>query len=125
MSSLSLTKLKKRSSRKTKPSLKETLAEGIKNKEWHSLVKTLSGPTRKHSSVNLEQIEKESKAGEVIVVPGKILSKGELKNKLTISALSISELAIEKLKSSKSEFIFLKDYIKKNPKAQGVKILNG
>ena len=73
--------------------------------------------------MNLEDIEKATKDGEHIVVPGKVLSNGELNKKIKITAMSFSEKAKEKLLKSKIEISNMLDEIKKNPNAKGIKIL--
>jgi large subunit ribosomal protein L18e len=120
---ISNTKLKNRIRRKTNPELAETIKLAMKNEAWRDIAKILSGPTKKLSSVSLSKIESESKAGDTVVIPGKVLSQGELKKKLRICALSISENALEKLKESKSDFATIIEEIKKNQKAQGVKLI--
>jgi len=123
MHKLSQTKLKSRITRKTNPILVETLTAARKQKAWHDVAVALSSSTRRQASKNLFEIDKETKAGDTIVVVGKVLSKGDLTKKVRICALSISEKAQEKLKPTKSEIASILEEITKNPKATGVKIL--
>lgn len=120
---ISKTKIKKRLRKKTNPEFAETIHLGTKNKNWIKIAQILSGPTKKYSSINLFEIDKKSTPGDIIIIPGKVLSKGDLTKKIRICALSISKEAKEKLKSTKSEFVLLKEEIKKNPKAEGVKMI--
>ncbi len=120
---ISNTKLKIRIRRKTNSELASTIKLASKQEGWSKISQILSGATRKYSSLNLFQIDKESKTGDTIVIPGKVLSKGDLTKRIKICALAISEQAKEKLKNSKSEFIHILEEIKKNPKAEGIKIL--
>ena len=120
---ISRTHLKNKTKRKTNLVLVETIKLAMKNKAWAVLAHKLSGPTRLHSAVNLSEIEEKAKSGDTIVIPGKILSSGDLTKKVRICALSISESANDKLKASKSEFVTIMEEIKKNTKAEGVKIL--
>ena len=122
-SSLSLTHIKNKISRKTNPAFSKTLTNARKNEAWVKLSNALSGPTRLQASVNLEQIDKESKAGDTILVPGKVLSSGNITKKIRICALGISSSAREKLKASKSEFVTIDQEVKDNPKAQGIKVV--
>lgn len=123
MHKLSKTKIKNRASKKTNPDTVETLQLALKNKAWHDVAKIISGPTRNYSSKNLFEIDKEAKANDIIVIPGKVLSKGELTKKVKIAALSFSEKAQEKAKQSKSELVTILEEIKKNPKGEKIKIL--
>ena len=124
-SSLSLTHIKNKARRKTNPSLKETLVSARKNKAWMALAHVLSGATRSHASINLEQIEKQTKAGDTILIPGKVLGSGNLTKKVRICALGISSSARDKLKASKSEFVTIADELNDNPKAEGIKVIRG
>ena len=120
---LSKTKLKNSASRKTNPILSETIFKARKNPNWIAMSKILASSTRNQTTLNLFQIDKQTTTGDTVVVLGKVLSKGELTKKLRICALAISETALEKLKKSKSEFVYLGDEISKNPKAEGIKLL--
>lgn len=123
MKALSNTTLKMRRKRKTNPSVVETVSLAQKNKAWSAVAKRVSGSARQYGSINLFQLEEKTKAGDTVAFVGKVLSKGELKKKIVICALSISDSAREKLKESKSEFRELKDEIAKNPKMEGVTLL--
>jgi len=94
-----------------------------KNKAWLGVAGILSGSRRKMVNLNLNEIDKQAKENEIIVVPGKVLSLGEISNKLKVVALSFSEKAKEKLLKSNCEVSDIINEIKKNPKAKGVKIL--
>jgi len=119
----SKTKIQKQLVKKRNPELVETVILAKKNPKWIEIAALLSGPTKERIQVNLDKIEKNSKAGEIIVIPGKILSVGEISKKLKIVALNFSERAKEKLLKSNCEIILLKDEIKNNKDAKGVKIL--
>ena len=120
---VSKTTIKKRSKSKTNPELQETLSLAVKNSEWHPVAKILSSSTRLFSAVNLDKIDKQTKLGDTVVIPGKVLSKGELTKKVRIAALSFSMAVLEKAKKSKSELVSIKEEIKKNPKFEGIKII--
>lgn len=119
---ISKTHIKKKTARKTNLILVETIKEARKNPAWFKLSHILSGPTRKQTAINLSQLDKESKAGDTIIIPGKVLSQGELTKKLRLCALSFSEKAIEKMKKTKSEAVSILEEIRKNHKAEGIKI---
>lgn len=119
----SKTRIEKQMSRKTNKELIENLIAAKKNKNWLKVVEILSGPRKKRININLEKIDKEAKEGEKIVIAGKVLSQGEIKKKIKVVAFGFSEKAREKLLKSGSEVLDIIDEIKKNPKAEGVKIL--
>ena len=70
---------------------------------FHSIARNLSRPRRIRREVNLLRINKHTKDGDAIIVPGKVLSLGDLDHKVDVFALSFSENAktkIEKLGST-------------------------
>lgn len=119
----SKTLIKKQLERKTNPELVATIREAVKNEKWVPVAEMLSGASGKQSSVNLDDIENETKTGDTVIVPGKVLSGGDISKKVRIAALGISEKAKEKLKETKSEFVSILEEIKKNPKMEGVKVI--
>ena len=120
---LSNTKIKNRASRKTNPVLKNIIALATKHKSWNPLAKKLSGSTKAHTSINLDELDAELKDGDKAIIAGKVLSKGELTKKVTLSALAYSETAKEKLDKAKITLTNLEDEINKNKEAKGVVFL--
>jgi len=123
MRTISKTKIKFNAKRKANPEVTETLNLALKNKGWLPIAKILSGPTRKYSKINLEEIEKKTSAGDTVVIIGKVLGSGNLTKKVRVSALGFSASALDKLKKNKSEPVSILEEIKKNPKAEGLKII--
>jgi ribosomal protein L18E len=119
----SKTKIKEQSQKKTNPNLVETLKETIKNPEWKKVASLLSGSTRNFKSINLFNIDKETKAGDTVVIVGKVLSGGELSKKVRICALNYSSKVEKKVKESKSEMVSILEEVKKNPKAEGIRLI--
>ena len=120
---MSNNKIQKRIGRKTSPEVVEISLNAKKNKSWNEIGKIISGSKRNYSALNLSEIDKKSSEGDTIVVPGKVLSKGELTKKVRICAMGFSESAREKMKSSNSEAVLILEEMKKNPKAEGIKLL--
>lgn len=120
---VSKTHIKSKTRRKTNLFLVETIQAARKSPSWLKLAHILSGPTKNQASVNLSLIDKETKAGDTLIIPGKVLSQGELTKKLRLCALSFSSKALEKMKKTKSEAVSILEEIRKNPKAEGVKII--
>jgi large subunit ribosomal protein L18e len=117
------TKIEKQLSKKTNSELVETIIAAKKNKNWKEVAEVLSVPRRKRVEVNLDRIQKDAKKEEVVVVPGKVLSQGEINEKIKVVALSFSEKAKEKLSNKKCEISYILEEIKKNPSAKGIKII--
>ncbi len=90
-----------------------------KAKIWKAVALELLKPTRKMREVNLDKINRVTKANDVIVVPGKVLGTGNVEHKVTVAALNFSESAKQKLSSHLS----IQELLEKNPKGTGVKII--
>jgi len=119
----SKTLIEKQLEKKNHSVLVKTIISAKKNKSWLEVAGLLSMPRRKRISVNLSEISKNTKEGETVVVPGKVLSDGEIEKKIKIAALNFSTKSKKKLLKSKSEISSILDEIKKNPEAKGIKIL--
>ena len=119
----SKTKIEKHLRRKLNPELVETIIKAKKQKNWLKIASLLSSPRSRKISVNLDKIDRESREGDTIVVPGKVLSQGEISKKIRVVALNFSEEAEKKLKDKKCELVRILKEIKINPNANGVKII--
>jgi large subunit ribosomal protein L18e len=102
--------------KKTNPVLAETILIAKKN-NLVELAAAISVSARKLAAINLDKIN-ESKA-EVVIIPGKVLSGGEIKRKCKVYALGFSKLAEEKLKKAGCEAEKLSKVLKTNKKLTG------
>ena len=116
-------KIEKQLQKKTNSKLVETIIACKKNKSWLKIARILSGPRRKRSNLNLNEINKLAKEKETVIVPGKVLSLGEINKKINIVALNFSEKAKEKLLKASCEVLTILEEIKKNPNAKNIKVL--
>jgi large subunit ribosomal protein L18e len=107
--------------RKDNPLLVETIILAKKNPAWIEVASILTKPRRKQKNINLSEIS--NTEGKILVVPGKVLSQGEISKKVKIVALTFSDKAKEKLLKAGCEVVLLKDEIQKNKDAKGVVIL--
>ena len=98
---------------------------GIENNAniWKRLSMELSKANRKRVSVNLSHINRTAKAGDTIVVPGKVLGAGTLSHQLNIAAENFSESAREKITSTGGQCLSFEELIKINPKGTDVRLL--
>ena len=60
---------------------------------WRKVADDLRKPARQRRVVNIYRIEKAALEGETVLVPGKVLSVGELNKKLSVAALTFSKNA--------------------------------
>ncbi len=120
---ISKTKIKFNAKRKTNPEVTETLNLALKNKGWLSIARKIASSRRKYSKINLADIEEKTSAGDTVVVIGKVLGSGDVSKKVRICSFGFSKSALDKLKKTKSEPVSLIEEIKKNPKAEGIKLI--
>lgn len=91
-------------------------------KIWKRIAKDLEKPARQRRKANIYKIGKYTKKDETVIVPGKVLSEGELTNKITIAAWQFSEKAKEKINKI-GKAISIKELMKTNPKGKKVRII--
>ena len=82
---------------------------------FRAVADDLSGSASQRAQVNLDKLERLTKDGEKIIIPGKVLGDGVFNKKITVVAFNASDSAIEKLEKAGSKFIKIKDYIAKSP----------
>jgi len=119
---ISKTKLKVKIRRKTNTNL-INLIHFLKKQSsfWMKVAELLAKPKRIAVSVNIEKIDRVAKPNSIIVVPGKVLSDGDLTKNITLAALSFSEKA--KTKLTKAHIVRIDALAKENKKGDGIIIL--
>ncbi len=117
------TLIEKQLVRKTNSELVETIILAKKKAKWLEVAGILSSPRANMINMNLDELDKQVKDGETVIVPGKILSQGDLTKKIKIIALAFSGKAKEKILKAKGETSFILEEIKKNPDAKGLRLL--
>jgi len=94
-----------------------------KERFWKRLAIEFEKPTRQMRVVNLSKIDRFTADGEFIVVPGKVLSAGELSHKLTIAAWKFSGSALEKIEGQKAKAISIEELLKTDIKGKKIRII--
>ena len=95
----------------------------LKSKFWKRIARDIRRPARQRRTVNIYKIERFAKDGEIIIVPGKVLSVGELKKKVDVAALSFSDDAKLKIVQAKGKIMSIKELLQQNPAGKNVRIL--
>jgi large subunit ribosomal protein L18e len=90
---------------------------------WKRIVSDLNKPSRQRRTINLYKINKYAKDGETIIVPGKVLSVGQLDKKVDVAAINFSEGARKKIIEAKGNVLSIKELLMKNPEGKKVRIL--
>jgi large subunit ribosomal protein L18e len=119
----SKTKISKQTEKKTNTELVETILAAKNNPSWLEVASILSGSRRNRKNFNLKNINELIGKEKIILIPGKVLSEGEIDKKVKIVALNFSNKSKEKLIKSGCEVSSILDEIKSNPSLKDVKIL--
>ena len=113
----------------TNPYLKE-LVESLKKKSydkkasiWKTVAEKLEKPRRQKIEINIADIERVSEKNDVIVIPGTVLSNGELTKPVSIAAWRFSPAAKEKIKKAKGKIMTIDELVKENPDGSKVRLL--
>ena len=118
-----------RKKEKTNPNLKSLIQDLKKQANlndapiWKDIALRLEKPSRNWPVVNLNKINKYIKENEVALIPGKVLSNGNLTKKVNIAAWSFSEKSIEKIMKSGGKYMSIEELVKINPKGESVRIM--
>ncbi len=103
--------------------LAELEPKAVESPLWRRVVEDIQKPTRQRRSVNVYKIEKFARDGETVLVPGKVLSVGELNKKVTVAAMNFSEEAKRKIVEAKGKAISIRELLQANPDGKKVRIL--
>lgn len=114
--------------KKTNPNLIKLIellrTEGYKNDVplWAALSKRLSKPTRHTAEVNFSKINRYTKEGDTVVVPGKVLGAGTLDHAVTVAAFAFSQSAREGI-NAVGRALSIEELLQENPEGTGIKIM--
>lgn len=108
--------------RKTIRVLKKISREN-KVKIWKDIAERLEKPSRQRIVVNVFRINRYTKDGDVVVVPGKVLGAGSINHKVTVAAIGFSKTAYEKIVSAGGKCLHILDLAYQNPKGSNIKII--
>ncbi|MEK6939045.1 MAG: 50S ribosomal protein L18e [Nanoarchaeota archaeon] len=95
----------------------------IKSRFWKRVLEEVNKPSRQRREVNLYKIEQFAQEGETVLVPGKVLSVGELKKKVDVAAMNFSAEAKQKITEAKGKVYSISELLHKNPEGKKVRIL--
>jgi len=90
---------------------------------WRYVADLIERPRRLRYAVNLSKINRYSRPGEVVVVPGKVLGAGSVDHAVTVAALGFSEQAVEKIRAAGGRVVHILQLVRENPRGSGVRII--
>lgn len=90
---------------------------------WSRLAELALKPSSAKKTVNLSQIDKLTKDGDIIMVPGKVLGTGNMSHKITLCSFSISNSGAQKVIQAGGKIQSSSELIKSHPTGKGVVII--
>lgn len=90
---------------------------------WKYVAELLELPTRRRIVVNISKINRFTKDGDVVVVPGKVLGAGILNHRVTVAAAAFSKGAVMKIKAAGGRAIHILELLEENPRGSNVKVI--
>jgi large subunit ribosomal protein L18e len=90
---------------------------------WRDLAERLTTSKRSRVAVNVSRLNRYTKEGETVVVPGKVLGAGKAEHSLTVAAFAFSDVAQSKIQTAKGNCLSIRDLMKKNPTGKNVKLM--
>lgn len=90
---------------------------------WQEVAARLQKPSRQRPCINLCRLSRNTEKGDCVVVPGKVLSVGQMSHPITLGAFSFSAGAMEKLKAAGSKAMSIEELLKSNPEGSKVKLM--
>ncbi|MFW9830630.1 MAG: 50S ribosomal protein L18e [Candidatus Thorarchaeota archaeon] len=91
---------------------------------WRTLYEKLQTPRRKRVAVNVNELQRHYAKGQIMVVPGKVLSDGIIKDKLEVAAVTFSAPAREKIEAQGGTCLTLDELMEKNPTGKNVMLIS-
>ena len=111
------------------PELNETIAalkrKGRQSKAqiWLRVAEFLGKPKRARVAINVSRIARNTKKGDIVAVPGKVLAAGSISHAVHIGAFSFSQTARTKIQKAGGSCTNLTKLADDHPKGSKVKIL--
>jgi len=103
--------------------LHELKVKAVTSRFWKRIAEDLEKPTRQRRIVNVYTIEQIAQNGDTVIVPGKVLSVGNLSKKVNVAAFQCSSEARQKITSAQGRVLTITELIKENPQGKNVRIV--
>ncbi|PIT85534.1 50S ribosomal protein L18e [Candidatus Micrarchaeota archaeon CG10_big_fil_rev_8_21_14_0_10_59_7] len=90
---------------------------------WRKVSEILCSSRRRRPEMNVGRLAKVTKAGDIAVLPGKLLSGGEIGHAVTIGCMGASASAKTKVEAAKGKVVALPVLFEKHADGKGVRLL--
>lgn len=103
--------------------IEELTPHARKSRFWKRILADVLKPSRQRREVNLYKIDRYVQEGETVIVPGKVLSVGEVHKKVTVAAITFSAAARRKVTEANGRALSLQELLHENPDGKNVRIM--
>ena len=90
---------------------------------WRDLAERLVQPRRARAEVNISTLNRHTKEGTTLVVPGKVLAAGRIGHPLTVAAFRFSAPASRKIRMAGGETLSIRKLLEQNPQGKNVVLM--
>ncbi len=90
---------------------------------WNDVAERLGRPTRSRVEVNVGEINRSAKDGDVVLIPGVVLSGGMIQKKVNVAAWRFSGTARQKIEKAGGKTWTIEELRKENPKGTNVRMM--
>lgn len=94
-----------------------------KTELWRNIAERLSTSKRSRIALNVSRLNRYTKEGETVAVPGKVLGAGKTNHPMTVAAFAFSDRAKSKILKAKGNCLSIRDLMEKNPTGKNVKLM--
>ena len=92
-------------------------------KIWRDIAERLERPRSRRAEVNVSKINRYTRPGDVVVVPGKVLGAGMIDHPVKVAAFAFSASAKRKIEAAGGKCMSIRELVEQNPRGSGVKIM--
>lgn len=90
---------------------------------WRYIADRLLSSRRRRIAVNVSRLNRHTKEGETVVVPGKVLGAGVVGHPINVAAFAFSDKARSKILKAKGKCLSIRALMEKKPKGTKVKAI--
>lgn len=90
---------------------------------WDALAKHLASSKHRRVALNLSRINRHTREGATVAVPGRVLGSGVLDHAVTVAALAFSAAARRKIEQAGGRCIPLRQLMQTHPTGSGVRLI--
>jgi large subunit ribosomal protein L18e len=90
---------------------------------WRDIADRLARAKQRRVAVNLSRLNRHTKEGETVAVPGKVLGSGKIDHPIKVAAFAFSKQAESKILGAKGKCLLLQELVEENPKGTDVRII--